>query len=66
MMSEKDFTRDTASGALINTNINAYKQYKLNRDSSKTISELNTEIGDLKTQVEELKTLLYKVLEEKK
>jgi len=65
-MSEKDFIRDTASGALINTNINAYKQYKLNRDSSKTISELNTEIGDLKTQVEELKTLLYKVLEEKK
>lgn len=64
-MKNKDFIRDEASGALINTNINAYKQYKLARDSNKTIGELNGQINDLKSQVDELKTLLYKVLEEK-
>lgn len=64
-MKDRDFIRDEASGALINTNINAYKQYKLTRDSTKTVSELNGQITELKSQVDELKTLLYKVLEEK-
>lgn len=64
-MKDKDFIRDEGSGALINTNVNAFKQYKLNRDSNKTISALNGQVNDLKSQVDELKTLLYKVLEEK-
>jgi hypothetical protein len=64
-MNDKDFIRDEGSGALINTNINAYKQYKLSRDGNKIITELNGQVSDLKSQVDELKTLLYKVLEEK-
>lgn len=64
-MKDKDFIRDEGSGALINTNVSAYRQYKLNRDSNKTITELNGQVSDLKSQVDELKTLLFKVLEEK-
>lgn len=62
---DKDFFRDDTSGALINTNVSAYKAYKQHRESSKTISDLNSTIDSLKSEVDELKTLLYKVLEEK-
>lgn len=65
MKKDHDFVRDEASGALINTNVSAFKQYKLNRENMIKVNEVNQQVSDLKSQVDELKKLLLKTLEEK-
>jgi len=49
-----DFSRDESSHALINTNVNAYKQYKLQRENRNVIDKLNKDIEDLKSLVQTL------------
>ena len=56
-----NFLRDESSNALINTNVNAFKLYKQQRQYSKKESEIES----LKDEVAELKMLVKKLLEEK-
>ena len=56
-----DFWRDESSNALINTNVNAYKLYKQQRQNASK----NVELDRLKDEVAELKLLVKKLLEEK-
>lgn len=56
-----DFWRDESSNSLINTNVNAYKLYKQQRQSNNR----EAEVTKLKEEVSELKMLVKKLLEEK-
>lgn len=49
-----DYSRDEDSHALINTNVNAYKQYKSQRENKNIINKLNNDIEDLKSLVQTL------------
>ena len=49
-----DFSRDESYHALINTNVNAYKQYKLQRENRNVVDRLNKDIEDLKSLVQTL------------
>ncbi len=49
-----DFSRDTDSNAVINTNVTAYKLYKQQRNSRNTIEGLRNEVDELKALVHEL------------
>jgi len=56
----KNLYRDENSGAIVNTDTNAYNEYC--RLKEKRQKEKN-EIDLLKTEISEIKTLLYKLLE---
>lgn len=60
-----DFSRDETTGALVNTNANAYRLYKQQRQNQQTVESLNIELSSVKSEVDELKTLIKKLLEEK-
>ena len=62
---EIDYRRDDSSGALINTNVSAYKAYKMQRDGQRSIDGLNQDLNELKDEFQQIKALLLKVLEEK-
>jgi hypothetical protein len=62
---DTDFLRDDCSKALINTNVNAFKQYKLARANRKLSSENDQKIKELEAEVTELKTLVRELLKEK-
>lgn len=49
-----EFVRDKESNALINTNVNAFKLYKQQRESRLTVESLKTEVDELKALVREL------------
>lgn len=62
---DPDFVRDEASGALINTNVSAYKLYKQQRSSQSYIKSLDSEVNDLRSEVDELKQIIKDILREK-
>jgi hypothetical protein len=62
---DPDFVRDESSFALINTNVNAYKQYKLARANKLAVASNEQKIKELETEVSELKTLVRELLKEK-
>lgn len=49
-----EYVRDKESNALINTNINAFKLYKQQRESRLTVEELKNEVEELKEMVRQL------------
>lgn len=53
-----DFIRDDSNHALINTNVNAYKQYVQQRQSHKKVTDIEDEVGILKKDVSEIKEML--------
>jgi len=53
-----DFLRDTTNHALINTNVNAYKQYIAQRDSQKKVMSVESEVESLKKDVTDIKEML--------
>jgi cyanate lyase len=62
---DPDFCRDESSGAVINTNITAYKLYKQQRRSHDNVTTLNSKIDFLEKEITELKTLLKDIVREK-
>ena len=62
---DPDFCRDESSGAIINTNVTAYKLYKQQRSNHGNVSNLNSKIDLLEKEVAELKTLLKDIVREK-
>lgn len=62
---DPDFVRDEHSTALINTNVQAYKQYKIARANKQQIGSYKQEIDDLKSQVKNLTELVNRLIEGK-
>jgi len=60
-----DFYRDQSNYALINTNANAYKQYKLQRNNKSKLLEQEAVISNLSSEIEELKKLVKQLVEKK-
>jgi len=53
-----DYIRDDNNHALINTNVNAYKQYVQQRQAQKKVIDIEYEVGNLKRDVGEIKEML--------
>lgn len=53
-----DYIRDDNNHALINTNVNAYKQYVQQRQAQKKVIDIEYEVGNLKKDVGEIKEML--------
>lgn len=62
---DPDFVRDDSTNALINTNVNAYKQYKLARAGKLQASSQEHKIKSLESQVQELTSLVKELLKDK-
>jgi len=60
-----DYSRDEITGALVNTNANAYRLYKQQRHNQQTVEGLNEELTSVKSELNELKALIKTLLEEK-
>lgn len=63
--SDPDFNRDEDSTALINTNISAYKQYKLARSNKKNTELHESKIASLEAEIKELKSLVRELVKER-
>ena len=55
---KEDFLRDHINNALINTNVNAYKQYVQQRESQKKVVGIEQEVDALKRDVSDIKEML--------
>jgi len=55
---KEDFLRDTSNHALINTNVNAYKNYIQQRESQKRVMDIEEEVIFLKKDVTDIKEML--------
>ena len=53
-----DYIRDDNNHALINTNVNAYKNYVQQRQAQKKVIDIEDEVGNLKKDVGEIKEML--------
>lgn len=60
-----DYSRDDTTGALVNTNVNAYRIYKQQRQNQSTVDSLNEKLSSVESEVQELKTFIKKLLEDK-
>lgn len=59
-----DFVRDEVNNALINTNINAFNNYKQQRAYINKLQEQEATISDLKSEMDQMKQLLQKIIRE--
>lgn len=55
---KENFSRDETNHALINTNVNAYKQYLEQRESQKKVMDIEGEVTSLKKDVTDIKEML--------
>lgn len=55
---KEDFCRDVSNHAVINTNVNAYKQYLHSRESQKKVVSIESEVDSLKRDVQDIKEML--------
>jgi peptidoglycan hydrolase CwlO-like protein len=62
---DPDFYKDDSSGAVINTNVNAYRLYKQQRNNQGDVSSLNRKINDLESEIRELKAFLKDIVRDK-
>jgi len=53
-----DYIRDDSNHALINTNVNAYKNYVQQRQAQKKVVGIEQEVDTLKKDVGEIKEML--------
>lgn len=60
---DKDFAKDTSTGAVINTNVAAYKLHVKQREDLKHRNKLETEVAALKEEMADIKHLLQRILE---
>lgn len=55
---DSNFVRDSSSGAVINTNVTAYKIFKQQRGVAQQAALMEREIDSLKNEIGELKQLI--------
>jgi len=55
---DTNFMKDLASGAVINTNIAAYKMHRLQRENEQTSTSIKTEVENLKQDMSDIKKML--------
>jgi hypothetical protein len=55
---DSNFMKDMNNGAVINTNIAAYKMHKLQRDSEQSSTSIKNEIESLKQEMSDIKKML--------
>jgi conjugal transfer/entry exclusion protein len=63
MIHSAEFARDKDSNALINTNKQAFEEYKRAKKQLKTTNELISEINSLKNDIEEIRRLLKCIID---
>lgn len=61
---KEDFSRDSSNHALINTNVNAYKQYINQRQSQKKVMDIESEVTLLKKDVGDIKEMLMLLIKQ--
>lgn len=61
-MSDHKFRREEFSKALINSDFEGLKAYKIRREKSKKLEQLETDINMLKDDIQQIKTLLLEIL----
>lgn len=54
--------RDTATRALINTDVNGFASYKESREREIKVSSICNQVNNLQGEILEIKTLLTKIL----
>ena len=59
---DANFVKDTSTNAVINTNVAAFKAYKLQRETIKSAEQMSKEITELKSEFGEIKNLLTQLL----
>lgn len=59
---DPDFLRDEASQALINTNINAFNNYKLARAGRESVMNQEKRIKSLENDISQLKELINNIV----
>ena len=62
---DPDFCKDEVNGGVINTNVSAYKAYKMQRNSEKYVSNLNNQVTTLQNEVKDLKNLIKEFLRDR-
>ncbi len=61
-----DLVKDTNSGAVLNTNVQALEAYRKRREKNSKVDNLEDEINTIKQTVNELKSLMMAILSERK
>lgn len=59
-----DYIRDDGNHALINTNVNAYKQYVQQRQAQRRVIDMEEDIGNLKKDVSDIKEMLMIIIKQ--
>jgi hypothetical protein len=66
---DPNYARDVVSHAVINTNVNAFKQYKMQRNQGssldkveRALAQVQNESASLKQDIAEIKTLLGQLI----
>ena len=59
---DPEYKRDVDSHAVINNNVEAFKQYKAKRDQDKKASEIHDDVANLKSEMGEIKSLLREII----
>ena len=62
---DANYSRDTDTHAVINTNVAAYNEYKRQRQASKTVAEYQQQVSNLTNEIAELKSLIKTIIEKK-
>lgn len=55
---DSNFMKDMNNGAVINTNIAAYKMHKLQRESEQSSTSIKNEVDSLKQEMSDIKKML--------
>lgn len=63
MINTKEFERDKDSKALINTDVQAFEEYKRTKRQLKKTFEMEREINSLKNDMQEIKRLLKNIID---
>lgn len=61
-----DLVKDTRSGAILNTNVQALEAYRKRREKLSKVDILENKVASLENTINELKSLVIAVLAEKK
>jgi hypothetical protein len=57
-MDDNKFVRDSYSGAVVNTDLEGLRQYKLRKQQTMRVEELRNEVNTLRDDMSEIKSLL--------
>lgn len=61
-----DLIKDTSSGAVLNTNVQALEAYRRRREKLNKVDTLENKVASLEETINELKSLVIAVLAERK